>query len=85
MLTFFAIPNIFLLALFLVNNYILKFFNFYSPDNQFIMCLLQIVDTRVYYCLLLDNMEFRSMAERHMLFQLINKATFSVDTFFFIR
>ncbi|XP_025404922.1 nose resistant to fluoxetine protein 6-like [Sipha flava] len=31
-----------------------------------------------------DNMEFRTMAERHILFQLINKATFSVDTFFFI-
>ncbi|CAH1725180.1 unnamed protein product [Aphis gossypii] len=31
-----------------------------------------------------DNMEFRTTAERHMLFQLINKATFSVDTFFFI-
>ncbi|XP_026806475.1 nose resistant to fluoxetine protein 6-like [Rhopalosiphum maidis] len=31
-----------------------------------------------------DNMEFRTTAERHLLFQLINKATFSVDTFFFI-
>ncbi|VVC35960.1 Hypothetical protein CINCED_3A019863 [Cinara cedri] len=31
-----------------------------------------------------DNMEFRNVAERHLLFQLINKATFSVDTFFFI-
>lgn len=32
-----------------------------------------------------DNMEFRTVAERQLLFQLINKATFSVDTFFFIR
>ncbi|XP_022169474.1 nose resistant to fluoxetine protein 6-like [Myzus persicae] len=31
-----------------------------------------------------DNMEFRTTAERHLLFQLINKATYSVDTFFFI-
>lgn len=32
-----------------------------------------------------DNMEFRTVAERHIMFQLINKAAFSVDTFFFIR
>lgn len=37
------------------------------------------------FVLFLDNMEFRTVSERYILFQLINKATFSVDTFFFIR
>lgn len=50
--------------------------------NETSICIISYNKICICY---LDNMEFRTTAERHLLFQLINKATYSVDTFFFIR
>jgi hypothetical protein len=57
-----------------------------SSEGRCTDTIASIVNTHPYSCLpVAENKTLRNVTERNFMFQTISNATFSVDTFFFIR